>query len=278
MRSTASPFWGRKRSRQAFWWFEFGGHKMRAIRNAIVSCSVITALIISQPAMAATSYDAQPAPTEAQSVTWDHGIALFQSSQPNSQLGVKFLEYDGAKLFFLLSLTNRSADPIDFGPGQITFNLPDGGAVKLYSKDELIEAIKRKRATKRFFGILGATIGVLGSVAASQQTRSGTRRDRDGRSYSYIERSTNGAILAVGTAASVGLGAAVLKSANKNANEKIFYLNENYITKQTIPVTGELVGVIAVQMPKVTATGGSVEMTVNVAGDTHAMKFNIVKR
>ena len=59
---------------------------MRAIRNAIVSCSVITALIISQPAMAAISYDAQPAPTEVQSVTWDHGIALFQSSQPNSQL------------------------------------------------------------------------------------------------------------------------------------------------------------------------------------------------
>lgn len=250
---------------------------MRAIRSAIVSCSVISALVISPPAMAATSYDVQPAPTESQNLTWDHGVALVQSSQPNSQLGAKFLQYDDSKLFFLLTLTNKSAAPIDVGPSQIALNLADGTALKLFSKDELIDAIKRKRDTKRFFGILGATVGVLASVAASQQTRSGTGRDKDGRSYSYIERSTNEAVLAVGTAASVGLGAAVLNSANKNAHDKIFYLNENYIVKQTIPVTGEWTVVIAVQLPKAAVSGGSIGMTVRVADDTHVMKFNIIK-
>lgn len=251
---------------------------MRAIRNAIISCSVITALIISQPAMAATSYDAQPVPTEAQSVTWDHGIALFQSSQPNSQLSVKFLQYDDAKLFFLVAIKNASAGPIDFGLEEIMLKDANGRPVKLFSRDELVHAIKQKRDAKKFFAILGATVGVLASVAASQETRTGTTRDSQGRTQTYMERHTNGAVLAAGSAASMGAGALVLRSANKNADTKIKYLNENYLVRQTIPAGGEALGVIEAQMPKLAKNMDFANLIVNFAGDTHAMKFNIVKK
>lgn len=251
---------------------------MRSIRNIFVSCSVIAALTISQPIVAATSYEAQPAPTEAQSVTWDRGVALFQSNQANSQLGVKFLQYDDAKLFFLVAFKNASSAPVDFGLEQIMLKDASGRLIKLYSRDELVRAIKQKRDAKKFFAILGATVGVLASVAASQETRTGTTRDSQGRTQTYMERHTNGAVLAAGSAASMGAGALVLRSANKNADAKIKYLNDNYLVRQTITPSGEVIGVIEAQMPKLTPKSATVDLIVNVAGDTHQMKFNVVKK
>ena len=250
---------------------------MQSMKKAVVSLAVISALLITAPVAAAPSYDAQPAPTETQTVQWDHGIALFQSSMPHSQLGVKFLQYDQSKLFFLITLKNKSEASLDFGVDQIALQIPGGRMIKVYTRDELIRAIKQKRDAKKFFAILGATAGVLASVAASQQTRTGTAHDSQGRSYTYMERYTNEAVLAAGTAASVGAGALVLIGANKNADAKIKYLNDNYLVRQTIPAGGEIVGVIEAQMPKMTSASGSIEMNVTASGDVHNMHFNIAK-
>jgi len=232
-----------------------------------------SALMLSNPAIASTSYNTTPVPEASQAVFWENGTALIESSQTQSKLSFKFLHHDAGKLFFLGTYKNGTDAPLDFGIDQISVNGADGVTLKVYTRDELIRSIKQKRDTKKFFAILGGTVGVLATLSAAQQTRTGY--DRNGRSYT--ERYTDDGILAVGTALSVGAGAGVLLGANKNSKAKISYLNENYLSRQTVPAGGEGLGVIAVQIPKLKGGKGSIGITVNAFGDVHNLKFNVEK-
>jgi hypothetical protein len=68
-----------------------------------------------------------------------------------------------------------------------------------------------------------------------------------------------------------------LLGANKNAKAKISYLNENYLSRQTVAAGQEILGVIAVQIPKLKRGMNSIGITVNAFGDTHNLKFNVDK-
>ena len=248
---------------------------MKPIMNAITLWSTLSAFLMASPAHASTSYDAQPVPAGTQSVSWDRGVALFQSTQPHGQLGVKFLQYDDDKLFFLVTYKNKSDYSVNFGIDQIVIHDADGVIIKVFNKDELIRSIKRGRDTKKFFAILGATAGVIASVAASQQSSTGNGYDNHGNSYTYTQYYTDSGILTAGSVASIGAGALVLTGANKNANVKIQYLNDNYLSRQTILPGGDVYGVIETKLPKIKDGKGVVDIIVNEDGDAHDMKYEV---
>ena len=107
-----------------------------------------SALMLSNPAIASTSYNTTPAPEASQAVSWENGTALIESSQAQSKLIFKFLNYDAGKLFFLGTYKNGADAPIDFGIDQISVNGADGVTLKVYTRDDLIRSIKQKRDTK----------------------------------------------------------------------------------------------------------------------------------
>lgn len=247
---------------------------MKLTKNLIVNFYFTMALLFSSAALASASYNATPMPQASQAVSYDNGAAIIQSNLANSKLAIKFLQYDAGKMLFLVTYKNTLNAPMEFGIDQFIAHDADGVAIKIYTRDELIRSIKQKRATKKFFAILGGTVGVLAAISASQQTRTG--RDSTGRFYS--ERYTDSGILAVGTALSVGAGAAILSGSNKNSKAKIEYLNENYLSKQTVPAGGgETLGVIEIQLPKLKGGKNSIDITVNASGDTHILKFDVEK-
>ncbi len=283
MTKLMSPFWGRlmglevlgQGGQQA----ELGGSGMTFGKMKTAAMCVAASIVALAPvaATATTSYDAQPVPSAAQTVSWDRGVGLFESTQPHGKVAAKYLQYDGGKLFFLIDYKNLSDAAVDFGVEQITVHDADGSAIKIYSRDELIRGIKRARDTKKFFAILGATAGVLATVAASQRTSTGTATDNYGHTYNYIERHTDGAILTAGTAASVGVGALVLVGANKNSREKINYLNENYLSRQTLSAGKEVYGVVEVDVPKIKNGEGFVDINLNISGDVHILRYSLRK-
>ena len=247
---------------------------MLRLKHAILNFSIAFCLLFSDAALASTSYTAIPMPQASQAVSYENGAAIIQSNLANSNLAIKFLQYDARKMLFLVTYKNGLDTPMEFGIDQFIVHDADGVPLKLYTRDELIRSIKQKRATKKFFAILGGTVGVLAAISASQQTRTG--RDSTGRFYS--ERYTDNGILAVGTALSVGASAAILSGSNKNSKEKIEYLNENYLAKQTVQAGGgETLGIIEIQLPKLKGGKNSIDITVNASGDTHILKFDVEK-
>jgi hypothetical protein len=257
--------------------------EMKGIRSSSITVGLAAVMLTlcSGLAQARIDYTMKPIPAESQTVRWENGDAQFDSRKDKSHVSVQYLQVEEGKLFFLVTVKNVTTKElpgtIDFDVEAISLKDSKGTPVKIYTREELIKSITFWRNTKKVLGVIGATAGVLASISAAQRGRSGSGVDSSGRRFTYSESGTDAGALVLGSAASIVGGAYVLKSANKNAEEKIKYLNESYLAKQTLNPSEELIKIVQADRPKDGRRNGGLALTISILGEDHVFGYEWAK-
>lgn len=136
---------------------------MSLLKNSLISgiCSttvVALSLAVSTPAMSKDRFDITVQATEAQVSQWQDGIQYVDDVQQNSTARIVGTVKDlpGKPSTFQVFILNNSSEPINFGPGDVSIEMPDGNVIEMTSFDELSGKLRRDIKRRNFIGGLGA--------------------------------------------------------------------------------------------------------------------------
>jgi pyruvate/oxaloacetate carboxyltransferase len=224
------------------------------------------------------SYQAVPINSgEGQKVTYERGVSTVASAKTNSEVRLHFNQYSDGRLFFEANMKNLSPQNIDVGIESVSVKDQNGLAILPLTADQLVEEAKSSATSQKVGVGIGVALGILGALAASQRTETGTYEDRDGRRRPYSRTTNDPAVALAGSALSVGAGAYGFSEINKARDEKLDAIQRYYIQKTTISPQSSLSGIFEFPMPKGKNFPQNIDINLQVAGDSHSFEFKIDK-
>ncbi len=224
----------------------------------------------------ATTYSANPSVGNSQSINYNKGIARIESNKQNSFARLSYVGSYKDRITFGLRVIYQGTVLQNVGTENITVTDSAGASMKVYSAGELIHEANAQASRRKLLTAVVAITGVVASVAASEETTTGTVNTPNGP-VSYSQRTENPAVALAGSAASVGAGAAGFSAINQSRDSQISNIGSKYFSTSTLKNGDNAVGLFEVALPRQNKFPQEISVVVRVGTDTHEFKYAIVK-
>lgn len=231
----------------------------------------------------ADDYTLAVAPSTAQTIRYDHGVASIDSVQKHSIVRIVNVEGNDKKsVSFVVGILNTSGQPLNFGPENVTVRPTGMQSIALTTYEEAMEAERKKERREKFWSKVGAIGRGLSASNAGTTYTSGTYGGttsgwvgndlvtaQTGGTYSGAQYNSGAALAAQRNAQEM--------NAQDRANMEQKWANRSAVTNSLLRTTtvdpGTIYGGIAIFpiSKELKRTKGPVEVTieVNVAGERH---------
>ncbi len=223
----------------------------------------------------AAGLTSSPLATDQQSLFYSNGIASISERSNPSEIGLTLFKVENSRLHFSVDARNIGSQNFDIGAENFSVFEESGRQLHVYQAHELIRTAQNAATAEKIGTTVGVVFGVLGSIAASTSTTTGTANTPYGP-VSYTETRRDPAIAAAGSSASIGAGALAYNSINRNLDAKISQISQNYLQTNTVGPGQRAVGVFEVDAPR-GRLPATVKVELNIAGRPFEFDYAVLR-
>lgn len=154
------------------------------MRNLMIGVALTIGM--AAPAIAGAQYGIKVHATERQVTQWQDGTQYVDDVQPNSTARVlgAVAELPGDPSTFQVFVLNNSDTPINFGPEDVSIQMPDGEVIQMTTFDELAGKLRRDVKRRKVFGAIGNAFAARDADGQTSGTFSYSGTNSYGTRYS----------------------------------------------------------------------------------------------